>query len=282
MKEFPLSYLVLLLIAASGCVTGCDSKNQDADLAEIAVTNSYLQCAAEDLCQGQTDIFCLTPSGMCPGHFDISPAQVNQLCSCRLLLLFDFQQRIEESLMRLKKQGLKTGVIQASQGLCIPDTYLAACREVGQCLSLEYPENQAVYQQRLNQIEERMDNLSKEVLRQVQQAGLESTQVLVSHRQARFCNWLGLNILDTFTSSDTETVANIRQCLDKARAASVQFIIANQQEGAALAEALAQRLGAKVVVFSNFPDVDNRPALHGGFDRLVRENVRILLDAKKP
>ena len=263
-------------------MTGCESKKHDAGQTEIAVTNSYLQCVAEDLCQGQTDILCLTPSGMCPGHFDISPAQVNQLCSCRILLLFDFQQRIENSLVRLKEQGLKTGVIQASQGLCIPETYLAACREVGHCLSLEYPEKKAIYQQRIKQIEQRMENLSNEVLRQVQQAGLESTRVLVSHRQAEFCAWLGLNILDTFTGGDMETVANVNRCLEKAQGASVQFVIANRQEGAALAEALAKRLGAKVVVFSNFPDVDNRPALHGGFDRLIRENVQVLLDANKP
>jgi len=282
MKESPLPYLLLLFVAASGYTGGCNSRKQETDQTEIAVTNSYLQCAAEDLCQGQTDILCLTPSGMCPGHFDISPAQVNQLCSCRILLLFDFQQRIEESLLRLKDQGLKTGVIQASQGLCIPATYLAACRQVEHYLSLEYPENQAVYQQRIKQIEERMDTLSRELLREVNKAGLESTPVLVSHRQSQFCAWLGLKILDTFTSSDTETVANIHRCLEKAQVASVRFVIANRQEGADLAEALAQRLGAKVAVFSNFPDVDNWPARNGGFDRLVRENVRVLLDAKNP
>jgi ABC-type sugar transport system substrate-binding protein len=53
-------------------------------------------------------------------------------------------------------------------------------------------------------------------------------------------------------------------------------VIANKQEGAALAEALADRLGAKAIVFSNFPVPDDRG---DAFDQLLRQNVRVLLEA---
>ena len=143
MKKPGLTYLLTLLVAVSGNLAGCKNKNSKSKQPEIAVTNSYLQCIVEELCQGQTDILCLTPSGMCPGHFDISPTQVNQLCTCRVLLLFDFQKRIEDSLLRLKEKGLKTGLVWASSGLCVPANYLAACRDVCNILSLEYPGKKA-------------------------------------------------------------------------------------------------------------------------------------------
>jgi len=279
MKKSGLAHLLILSVAISGNWAGCKNKNSDPKQPKIAVTNSYLQCIVEDLCQGQTDILCLTPSGMCPGHFDISPAQVNRLCTCRVLLLFDFQKRIEDSLLRLKEKGLKTGLVRASTGLCIPANYLAACRDVCNILSLEYPGEKAEYNERINRAEERLENLSKELRRKVKQAGLESAGVLASNRQEQFCNWLGLETIATFVGSDMETVANINQCLQKARDNKVKFIIANKQEGTALAQALAERLGVKVIVFSNFPDVETHPARRCGFDRLLEENVQALLEA---
>jgi hypothetical protein len=53
-------------------------------------------------------------------------------------------------------------------------------------------------------------------------------------------------------------------------------VIANKQEGTALAEALAGRLGAKAIVFSNFPVFDGQG---NEFDQLLRENMRLLVKA---
>ena len=121
-----------------------------------------------------------------------------------------------------------------------------------------------------------MENLSRELLGQIKQAGLDSAKVLASEHQAEFCRWLGLDVIATFASSDIETASNIHQCLQKGKDEKVRFIIANKQEGTALANALAERLGAKVVVFSNFPQIDNRP---DNFDQLLSENVQALLKA---
>jgi hypothetical protein len=56
----------------------------------------------------------------------------------------------------------------------------------------------------------------------------------------------------------------------------VRFVIANRQEGVALAQALADRCGARAVVFSNFPEGGEQEA---GFDRLLRDNVKLLCEA---
>jgi len=126
---------------------GCEDKPGEENRAEIAVTNSYLVCAVRELCGDDTEVLCLAPPGMCPGHFDISPLQVRQLCSCRMLLLFDFQKQVVGTLSRLKEKGLKTALVRETGGLCVPETYLAVCREVSDVLSSEYPEMNTRYQQ---------------------------------------------------------------------------------------------------------------------------------------
>ena len=275
MRKLRLACILILLVVLSGLLTGCKNRDNEQAQPEIAVTNSYLQCVLCDLWPDRKNILCLTPPGMCPGHFDISPAQVNQLCKCRVMLLFDFQRGFEDSLLRIKQKGLKTGFVRALPGLCMPETYLAACKDVGSILSSEYPDREVEINRRLKLIEKRLANLSSELLVKIKQSGLESARVLASSHQAEFANWLGLDVVATVVGRDTETASNIHQCLEKARKNTVRFIIANKQEGTALASALAERLAAKVVVFSNFPDATDG---QNDFDRLLLKNLQALLE----
>jgi len=278
MKDKVLSYILVFSVAFGLLVAGCENKPGEESCAEIAVTNSYLGCAVRELCGDDTEVLCLVPPGMCPGHFDISPLQVNQLCGCRMLLLFDFQKQVEGTLSRVKERGLKTALVREAGGLCVPETYLAVCREVGDILSSEYPERKARYQQRLTVIEKDMKHLQEELLEKVQQAGISSAKVLVSNHQVDFVSWLGLETIATFVGSDIETVAGIEQCIRKAKDQGVRFVIANKQEGTALAKALAERLGARAVVFGNFPELSGGAS---GFGALLRANVKALLGAAR-
>lgn len=265
-----LSILVSLL------VTGCGDGDAPADGAAIAVTNSYLECAVRDLWGEDVGVLCLAPPGMCPGHFDISPVQVRQLKNCTLLLRFDFQQGIEQRLARLREGGLDMQPVQGAAGLCVPDTYMAICRQVCEVLSRSYPQRAARFDARLAAIRERLETLASELRGSVVDSGIAAAAVLTSNHQAGFVKWLGLEPVATFAGTDGETLANIDHCLRRAAGREVRFVIANRQEGTALAQALADRCRARAVVFSNFPEACGQES---GFDRLLRDNVRLLCEA---
>ena len=264
-----------LIVLACLVPAGCNDRSGPAPRAEIAVTNSYLESVVRDLCGQDVEVLCLAPPGMCPGHFDLSPAQVQALQNCRMLLLFDFQKQVEQTLIRLRRNGLATHLIHTPPGLCVPETYLAACRGVAEVLSEADPEQAEVFQQRVAAVAARLRTLGGELRDAVRQSPVASAEILASNRQTAFARWLGLEPVGTFIGSDMETVANIDHCLRKAAGRQVRFVIANRQEGTALAEALAERLRAKAVVFSNFPPAGP----DGGFDRLLRRNVSALLEA---
>ena len=276
MKNKVFGYILAFSAACVLLGAGCGNKADEENRAEIAVTNSYLGCAVLDLCGDDAGVLCLAPPGMCPGHFDISPLQVKQLCDCRMLLLFDFQKQIAETLSRVKERGLKTALVGETGGLCVPETYLAVCREIRDILSSEYPERNVRYQEKLEVVEKDLAHLREELFEKLRQAGISSAKVLASNHQADFANWLGLETIATFVGSDIETVAGIEQCIRKAEGQEIRFVIANKQEGTALAKALAERLGARAVVFSNFPELSGEAS---GFDELLRANVDALLRA---
>lgn len=276
MKNKIFAYLFVCSVSCVFFASGCDNKTNEEQRAEIAVTNSYLGCAVLDLCGDDTNVLNLAPPGMCPGHFDISPTQVKQLCECKTLLLFEFQRKVEGTLSRIKERGLKTAFVKKPGGLCVPDTYLAVCRSVSEILSSEYPDKKAQYQRRLDVIENDLKLLKQELSGKIRQAGIASAKILTSHHQVDFANWLGLETIETFIGSDVETTAGIDRCIKKAQGQNVQFVIANQQEGTALAKALAERLGARAVVFGNFPEMGDQT---NGYHALLRANVDALIRA---
>jgi zinc transport system substrate-binding protein len=277
MLKHRLKYLLSpLLIITIFC--GCQKNNSGTEKQpEIAVTNSYLSCVVKDICGNQTDVLSLIPPGMCPGHFDMSPSQVNKLSKCEVLLLFDFQKSISDSLSRLKERGLKIRTVECPEGMCLPQTYLTIARSAADALSQDDPAKRAEYDKRLELIEQRLSILSDEIHTKMEQSQLIDAAVVASGHQAVFCDWLGLDVIATFSGSDVETPGSINQCLQSAKDKTVKLIVANEQEGTALAEALAERLGANTVVFSNFPaehgDIDNK----SGFDSLLLENISGLI-----
>lgn len=278
MQKIISSYISFLIILSGFILSGCTNKNNQYSKSEIAVTNSYLQCAVQDICGDANEGFCLAPPGMCPGHFDISPSQVNQLSRCKILLLLDFQDKVEGSLAGLKRKGLKTILIKSQPGMCIPQVYLDTCMEICNVLSSEFPEKKDLFQQRLSLIRERMEKLSADLQAKIKDSGLSSVQVLASGHQSEFANWLGLETVAKFSGSDTETASNINECIDKAKQNDVEFIIANKQEGTYLADSLADRLNIKIVVFSNFPDYREGA---GDFDELVWQNANAIIEAAR-
>ncbi len=279
MKAFGLAVLLAVLLPMLLMAGGCQEGSAAAETPKIAVTNSYLEAVVRDLCGPDAPIMSLAPPGMCPGHFDISPAQVRELGRCRMLLLFDFQQKVEANLTRLKTNGLQTHLVTGLPGLCVPDAYLSTCRDVEALLSKAYPDRAAEFQTRLGAVEHRLAALGDELRTSIASAAATGAKVLASNHQAEFAEWLGLEVVATFVGSDIETVSNIDHCLKQAAGQEIRFVVANQQEGTALAGALADRLAAKAVVFSNFPSQADKAM---GFDRLLRDNVQGLLAAVTP
>jgi ABC-type Zn uptake system ZnuABC Zn-binding protein ZnuA len=153
------------------------------------------------------------------------------------------------------------------------------CRQIGEafvaCGLLEQTEAETA----LQTVAARLATLAHEATNQVAQAGLAGASVITSVHQRDFCEWLGLKVVATFRAADMASVAEIDDAITAGKLAEVKLVIANLPEGRRTADALADRLKARVVVVGNFPALE-----HGRvyFDDLVRTNVAALLNAAKP
>jgi ABC-type Zn uptake system ZnuABC Zn-binding protein ZnuA len=276
MKTSTASAAGVMIVAMLACLVGCKKTTPTAaGQVEIAVANSYLGAIVRDLCGDTMPVFDLAPPGMCPGHFDMTPSQASRLYQARVLLVFDFQSNVAGVFDRKTASAPTVITLKPGPGMCIPQTYLTMLDETAEALGKLYPDKQEQFQRRQAEIKERLAQLEQGVKARIEQAELTGLNVLTSHHQAEFVHWLGLNPVDTFAGSDTETAAQVNQNLINTGRKPIALIIANQQEGTQLAQAMAGHLAIKMAVLSNFPQGDASPA----FDALVTRNVNALIEA---
>ncbi len=94
--------------------------------------------------------------------------------------------------------------------------------------------------------------------------------------QAGFVKWAGLNIVATYGRPDSLTPKVLKELVDKGRGGGVTMIIDNMQSGKDAGKGIAEELGGKRVILSNFP---------GGFDntetweKAIDRNIELLLEA---
>jgi zinc transport system substrate-binding protein len=244
----------------------------------VAVTSPYLETVVRDLLGETAQIVPMAGPEMCPGHFDIQPSRIEQLAACRLLLRFDFQEAMAEKLAGRLDDSTQIVPIAVSGGFCEPTTYRDACRQAADalveagCLEREAAEG------RLASIDQRMKDLTAWMNNQIDAAKLRDVPVLTSGHQEKFCRSLGLNVVATFSGSDAVPPSAIDAAVAASEKAGVKWVIANLPEGRRMADTLAERLGATVIVFGNFPASDDNL----GFDNLVRRNVKQLTTTARP
>jgi len=277
MKFNPKFCLVLLFIAGITC--SCSWKEESSPGKPcLALTTSYLECAARDIGSTHFDYFRIAPPGMCPGHFDISPGVIKNLKESSLLLRFDFQDSLDKKIAPLMPDSFRIHSITAQEGLCIPETYLASLKEVYEALCQIFPEQKTEFEACFQNAKKELATLEKECLDQINESGLRGTKVVASVHQEQFCKWLGLNVVATFSGTQTNSLQSLKEIIDKGKDAEVKFIIANLQEGRSQADALSSHLGCQAIVFSNFPDMSPE---QDTFIKLVKCNLYNLFSAEK-
>jgi zinc transport system substrate-binding protein len=244
----------------------------------VTVSNSLLGAAVRELAGEALPVVALAEPGMCPGHFDLRPSQVQQIQHTRLLLRFDFQKSLDTVLARAGDPIPPIEVVNITGGLCEPASFVEACRQVAAPLVTAGLLSPATADQRLTETTRRMTELAAWAREQIVNAKANEIPIMASRHQEAFCRSLGLPVAGTFPTADSSTTKEINDAVAHGRDGQVRLIIANRPEGRQAADALADRFGAQVVVFDNFPDGQGLDS----FDRLVRGNVERLVKALQP
>jgi len=232
---------------------------------EIVCTTTVLGSIVEDLTGEKCEIIA-SPS-VCPAHYDIKPSDVEKVRNARIIFCHGIEPWIDEL---VNSSGKEIKVVKISGAWNTPDALREKYVKMAEALEEEgYEVNLRRCLESINQTEEYLKEFAEE-------KGFNGTPVVCMQWQASYLKFLGFEILATYPPPEMISAKKYEEILNSGSGA--KLVVDNLQSGTDFGKELAEKLGAKHAVISNFPaDEENVTSM------LVR-NAQILADAlnKKP
>ncbi|MCK4403424.1 MAG: zinc ABC transporter substrate-binding protein [Dehalococcoidia bacterium] len=274
-RKFLLIVLAAHLLAALLASLSCSRPSAD-----IVAGSSLIAGVAQDIAGGKLEIHNLIPPGMCPGHYDVKPSDVETLANSKALIIHNWQQdkaNITGLIEAADNPDLIVKVIDVPDAPMVPEVQSEAIDKIAQALSEIDLANSEYYQRRAEERTQAILAKGQEVKNRLQEGKVSQAKVICSDYQTGFISWAGFDVVATYGRPEDLSVAEVEKLINQAKQAGVALVIDNLQSGAtATSEAIAKDIGAIQVIISNFP---------GGFEgtetweKAVDKNVDLILEA---
>jgi zinc transport system substrate-binding protein len=156
-----------------------------------------------------------------------------------------------------------------------PPVQLEAVGKITAILCQADDENSAAYQQSAAEFKGVIEAKEAEIEAKLAGADLSSVNVMCADMQVGFVQWMGFNLVASYGRPDSLTPQVVKELVDKGRAEKVTLIIDNLQSGQDAGKGIAEELGCKRIILSNFP---------GGFDntetweKAIDRNIELILE----
>jgi len=247
---------------------------------DIMAGSSLIADIIQDVAGDKLETHTLIPPGMCPGHYDVKPSDVETLANSRVLIIHNWQQNMKNITGLVEaadNPDLVIKVIDVPDMPMVPQIQAETTDKIARALGEIDPENAVYYQQRAAERTQAILAKGEEMKDKLQDANVSGVKVLCVEYQAGFAEWAGFNITATYGRPEDLSVADVETLVVEGKEAGVALVIDNLQSGTTSnSESMAQDIGAMQVTISNFP---------GGFEntetweKAIDKNVDLLLEA---
>ncbi len=276
---FVAGVLVLSLVLSSlmgGCTSTATAKFK------VVTTTSLLSQIVERVGGDLVDVVNIIPPAQCPGHFDVKPGDIQKLADADLFLLAGWQGEMfsQELIDSANNPDLTVVTLDIpsnpQSNWMTPSVQAEATDKVAAALCQIDARNSAAYQDSAAEYRDRIEAKAVEIKDKLSGKDISSVNVICSGMQAAFLNWVGINVVVFYGRPDSLTPQVIKELVDRGREESVALIIDNLQSGKDAGAGIAEELGCKRVILSNFP---------GGFDntetweKAIDRNIELILEA---
>jgi len=248
--------------------------------ADIMTGSSFITNIIQDVADGKLEPRTFIPPGVCPGHYDIKPSDIEALTYSKAFFIHNYQQNYENVtglIEAAENPDLIITVINITGNWMTPPVQAEAVGKIAQALGEIDQENAAYYQEKAAERAQAILDYGDGVKNTLQEAGVDGVKVICADMQAGFVVWAGFNITATFGRPEDLTPAQVADLIDEAQETGVALIIDNLQSSAAtLGAAMEQDIEAIPVTISNFPGgLENTET----WEKAIDKNVDLLLEA---
>ena len=268
---------ILILSLITGIFTGGCAEEDNSKFKVVAST-SLLAQIVERIGDDKVSVVNIIPPAQCPGHFDVTPGDIQKLADAGLFFIHNWQGEkfSAELIASADNKNLVTEIIEIAGNWMTPQVQREAADKIAEILSRLDAGNAAAYNASAKEYKTTVTAKESEIKSRLAGKNLAEVNVLCDEQQAGFVKWTGLNIVATYGRPETFTPQVIKDLVDKGKSGKVTLVIDNMQTGGESGKSLAEQLGVKQITLSNFP---------GGYEntdtweKAIEKNVELILAA---
>ena len=247
---------------------------------DIMAGSSLITNVIQDVADGKLEPRTLIPPGVCPGHYDLKPSDIEALANSKALFIHDYQQNFQNisgAIEAAENPYLVITVLNVTGNWMVPAVQAEAVDKIAQALGEIDQENAAYYEGKAAERAQAILAKGEEVRNRLLGAGLGQVKVICADMQQGFVRWAGFNVTATYGRPEDLTPAQVGELIVEAQEAGVALVIDNLQSGTAtLGAAMEQDIEAIPVTISNFPGgLENTET----WEKAIDKNVDLLLEA---
>jgi zinc transport system substrate-binding protein len=266
--------LAVIFVTFLGCAESVQPST------DVMAGSSFIANTVQDVSDGKLEARSIIPPGVCPGHYDVKPSDIEALANSDALIIHNYQQNYQNivgAIEAAQNPDLIIRVINMTGNWMVPEVQAEGIDRIAQILGEIYPEDAAYYEGNATERIQTVLAYGEEIREALLEAGVIGTKVICAEMQAGFVSWAGFNITATFGRPEDLSPADINQLITEANQAGVVLIIDNLQSGSAtLGASIEQDVEAIPVTVSNFPGgLENTET----WEKAIDKNIDLLLAA---
>jgi len=240
---------------------------------KIVATTSMLGNITKAIGKDNVEVVTIVPSGLCPGHFDICPKHAQLIEDARVVLDHGFEGELflDNMLRSNRNSDLRRLSLKVSKYLMVPEFHLRAVDEIAQFIGSIDSVDKDIFLLQAARYKEHVKYLSEAVTRELTKLEPNKIKVVASEMQAEFAEWLGFNVISIFGRQEEMSPRDLLKITHIAKNENIKIVIDNLQSGSKIGKQLAEDIGGKHVILTNFPRGDSYlEALKENVDRLIQ------------
>jgi len=270
--------ILVLGLAVASLVGGCSPAGTSK--LKVVTSTSLIASLVERVGGNRVDVVNIIPPAQCPGHFDVKPGDIQRLADADLFFLHGWQGEMFSEELIASANNPDLTVVTVVEGLgsdwMTPSGQLAATDKITDALCQVDAENSSVYRESATEYKGKISAKEAEIKAKLGQVNPSGVNVMCADMQAGFVEWAGFNIIATYDRNDLSIPQVVRELVDTGREENITLIIDNLQSGQDAGKGVAEELGCRRIILSNFPGgLDNTETWEKAIDR----NVELILGA---
>lgn len=267
--------IILLVALGLGLLFG-PGLGQERERPLVIATTSILADFAETVGGDLIEVYTITPSGICPAHYDIKPSDVRAVAQASLVLYHGIEPWLDDLITASGNADVER--VQLKGPWNIPPRAVEIVGKIAEALAEVDPTDAEYFQSSSQSYQAEITALAEELQTEAGELGVSEAKAIVMQWQQGFVEWLGFEVVATYPPPEMLSLKEVNELIQTGREQGVALVVDNLQSGPDFGARLAYEIGAVHVVLTNFPGALPRTAT---YLEMLRYNAEQLFEALK-